>query len=192
MSNTSYNPWLVIKAKMLDGLYTIQINYWNTELAKVIQKNAHHLGTVLSEASCRRAAIQYKNKSWRAMAINWLSDLEEPPDYHFPLFEGNPELEEKLEKITTEMAKIKRERYESDRFMSTLTIYSLSGNELHQILGENLYKLISKPADGLLRDDEEIFQPQPLESFLQMHSKILEHMQERVMVNLLMSDIVKQ
>lgn len=191
MLTTSYDPWLIIKADMLDGLYTAQIHHWNAKFASIVQKNANHLGTTLSIVACYKAAIQYKNKTWRALPINWLSDATLPPDYHFPLFVGDPELEEELESVTGEMQKIIRERYESDRFMSSLNMFGLSGNELHKVLGDNLYRVISKNADSLFRDNEEIYQPVPLKDFLLQHSKILEHMQERVMVNFLMMDILR-
>jgi len=191
MLSTSYNPWLIIKADMLNGLYNTQISHWNTKLATIIQRNAQHLGTTLSIPQSRRAAIQYKNKSWAAMPLNWLADRTIPPDYHFPLFDGDPELQERLGKVTHEMQKIKRERYESDRFMSSLNMYGLSGNQLHKILGDNLYKLISKNADSLFSDSGEIFQPIPLKDFLLQHNKILEHMQKRVIVNFLMTDVLR-
>lgn len=191
MSNTSYDPWLIIKADMLNGLYTTQILHWNTKLAEIIQRNAQLLGTALSLPVARTAAIQYKNKSWTALPLNWLSDVTIPPNYNFPLCSSDPELESRLEKVTNEMQKIKHERYESDRFMSSLNMYGLSGNQLHQILGDHLYRVIAKNADSLFCDSDKIFHPVPLNEFLARHSKILDHMQERVMVNYLMTDILR-
>jgi len=191
MLNTSSNAWLALKAKLLDGLYTLQIKYWNERLAKLIQRNAQLHGVILSESVCSRSAIQYKNVSWTSLPINWLKGVIVPPEYHFPVYADAPEIEAELITITDELKKIKRERYESDRFLTSLSIYLPTQYQLQVILGDNLYALIAKAAQCLLENQTEILQPHTLDAFLQQHQRILEHMQERVLRNLIMSDIVK-
>jgi hypothetical protein len=187
MSNICYSTWGAIKSQLLDGLYSTQINFWNWKLAKVIQKNGQFQGVIIPESQAIKSAIQQGSNSWTALPLNWL-EVPHEPEYHFPLFLDSPDLIEELDKVTNELTKIKKERYESDRFLSALILYYPTRDQLKDILGDNLYSLCSYvPADTR----EAIWSPVSLEDFLRMHARILEHMQERVLLNLLMSDIMR-
>ena len=86
---------------------------------------------------------------------------------------------------------IKKERYESDRFMSILGLHTLTHYELADVLGDNLFTLIRKVSQPLSQAEDQAMQMDTIKEFLDKNSKILDHMQERVLVNLLMSDFVK-
>jgi hypothetical protein len=191
MSITSYNEiWVNVKATLLQKLYILQIKHWNLRLQKLMQKNANFHGIVLTEFQCATAAIQYKYKTWTTLPLNWMEPAP-PIDYHFTLFPGEADVEAELILVSSELTKIKKERYESDRFMSTLGLHTPTHYELADILGDNLFTLIRKVSQPLSQAEDQAMQMGTIEEFLDKHSSILDHMQERVLVNLLMSDFVK-
>ena len=187
MLNTYSSAWAVIKNDILDGLYGTQIRFWNMKLAKLIQKNGQFQGVIIPEAQAAKSAIQQGSKSWIALPVNWL-EITYEPEYHFPLFDSSPDLEEELTAIGHELNKIEKERYESDRFLSALIMYAPSNKELHELLGDNLYSLVKYT---IAAAPEEMLAFDTLEDFLKKNARILEHMQERVLLNLLMSDIMR-
>jgi hypothetical protein len=187
MSSTYFSAWSVIKHDILDGLYGTQIRFWNNKLAKLIQKNGQFQGVIIPEAMAAKSAIQQGSHSWTALPINWL-EVSHDPEYHFSLFPDSPDLEEDLIKISHELAKIKKERYESDRFLSGMVMYVPTSEELREILGDNLYSLVNYKVADTTTD---ILAFNTLEHFLEINAHILEHMQERVLLNLLMSEIVR-
>ena len=191
MSNiySSQTPWVQVKKDMLVGLYEGQIRFWNRELAKLIQLSAQTQGIIISEAQAIRSALQYKGKTFKALPETWLSEIPETPDYHIPF--SVPDKEDKLQQVLRELSKIEHERYESDRFMATLPLYGISNVTLADLVGDNLYKLVAKAARPLNLADETILPPMPWEQFKYRNADVLEHMQERVMVNFLMSDYVR-
>jgi hypothetical protein len=187
MSSTYFSVWSIIKHDILDGLYGTQIRFWNNKLAKLIQKNGQFQGVIIPEAQAAKSAIQDGSNSWTALPVNWL-EVAHDPEYHFPLFPDSPDLEEELHKITRELTKIKKERYESDRFLSAMVMYAPTNLELRTLLGENLYSLVNYTPGGAT---EEMLAFNTIEEFTTINALILEHMQERVLLNLLMSDLVR-
>jgi len=191
MSITSYNEhWTNIQQTILKGLYDVQIVHWNTRLCKVMQKNAAIQGVILSERESYYCGIQYQKKTHQCLAVNWM-DPAIAMDYHFPLIDDDPDMETELKTVIAELGKLKKERYESDRFLSSMAMFTLTCYQLRDILGDHLFGLIAKASRPLSSVEDGGMQTSTVEAFLEQHAFILEHMQERVLVNLLMSDMMK-
>lgn len=191
MSITSYNEhWTNIQQTILKGLYSTQIVHWNTRLCKLMQKNAAIQNVILSEAQSYFCGIQWNNKTHQCLAVNWMDPVI-AMDYHFALEGSDPDMETELKTIINELDKLKKERYESDRFLSSMAMFTFTCYQLRDILGDHLFGMIAKASRPLSSVEDGGMQTTTPEDFLKTHEFILEHMQERVLVNLLMSDMMK-
>lgn len=191
MSITSYNEhWTNIQQTILKSLYSIQIVHWNTRLCKLMQKNAAIQNVILSEAQSYYCGIQWNNKTHQCLAVNWMDPVI-AMNYHFTLVDDDPDMVTELKTVIAELAKLKKERYESDRFLSSMAMFTFTCYQLRDILGDHLFGLIAKASRPLSSVEDGGMHTTTPEAFLEAHAFILEHMQERVLVNLLMSDMMK-
>jgi hypothetical protein len=191
MSITSYNEhWTNIQQTILKGLYSVQIVHWNTRLCKLMQKNAAMQDVILSEAQSYFCGIQWNNKTHQCLAVNWMDPVI-GMDYDFTLVDDDPDMVTELKTVINELAKLKKERYESDRFLSSMAMFTFTCYQLRDILGDHLFGLIAKASRPLSSVEDGGMHTTTPEVFLETHAFILEHMQERVLVNLLMSDMMK-
>jgi hypothetical protein len=191
MSITSYNEhWTNIQANILKGLYSTQIVHWNTRLCRLMQQNAAIHGVELETEQSYFCSITHNNQTHGCLAVNWLDPVI-AIEYHFALIDDDPDMLTELNTVTAELAKLKKERYESDRYLSSMAMYTFTCYQLRDILGDHLFSMIAKVSRPLSSVEDGGMQLGTPEAFLEQHAFILEHMQERVLVNLLMSDMMK-
>ena len=191
MSITSYNEhWTNVQQTLLKGLYTSQIIHWNTRLCQLMQKSATVHGVALDIEESYFCAITYQNKTYGCLAVNWMDPVI-TTNYHFTLPEGATDMETELKTVVNELHKLKKERYESDRFLSSIAMHMLTCYQLRDVLGDHLFGMIAKASRPLSSVEDGSSSVEVVEAFLDQHAFILEHMQERVLVNLLMSDMMK-
>jgi hypothetical protein len=191
MSSILYRTiWSHFKGKLLAELYEGQITFWNHKLKVIIQKNARAAtGLIISEAQAGTYAIQHGKTCYECLPVSWLKPRL-PPERHFTLTQGAG-LSTELFQVAEELNILKKERYESDRFISALTMYFPTRYQLRNIFGDTLYRTIVGIVQPLKNERDDIFQPILLEEFLEQNQYILNHMQERILVNLIMVDVTR-
>jgi hypothetical protein len=189
MLSISYRTiWTHFKGELLSELYEGQIAYWNHKLQVIIQKNARAgTGLIIIEEQAANYAIQHDKKCYRCLPVSWLEPMSKP-ERHFTLC-AHAGLEDELKIVAEELSVLEQERKETDRFISTLTMYFPTKYQLRKIFGDTLYRKIRSTVQTLKTERNDIFQSIPLEEFLLRNEPILSHMQERILVNLIMTDV---
>ena len=174
----------------MQKLYSKQITYWNQKYSQAVLKLAEAQGQDMETIIFTNVAVTYKGRNWTSMSEYWLID-DHDQVYYLPLTDDMPELVKEFVPIFKEFTKLKRERYETDRFISGLLLFSLTPDSMCEVLGDNLYGLIQKlynERNSITSKD--LFHPKSLATFLKKHRKIVQHMQERMVINLIMGGLL--
>lgn len=187
--DTYPNIWPQMKRALMNTLYSSQVSHWNYEFALIVQRHALSLGVELDINEAYKAGIRYDEKTWKTLSADWMEPVPQI-EYLVPTDFMLDDVRRDFERVIPELDKIIKERYEADRFISGLSLYNLRYDQLENILGDNLFGIVKVMARGLSRE-EEVYEPMPLAQFLQERAHVVEAMQERVIINLLMSDLIK-
>lgn len=181
-----------ISERMIDELYSAQLKFWNHRLQQLAYKNAqchnHPHEEDFNEDLSILGGIVHKGRTWTWISLDWLDEWRET-EYSYPLFIGDDKLVADVVETTEELMAIKKEKYETQRFMSGLSLFQVTKKILESILGENLFYIIrpfSKDLPPEVEDAEEV----ALMTYVKKHKTTLEHMNQRVLVNLITVDSI--
>ena len=176
---------------MTEELYKKQLNYWNKELQGLAYINAvshgHEHPEPFNSDMDTLGSIVYQGRSWSWVSLDWLDEWRET-DYSYPLSDDE-DLQKKVEETTEELLSIKREKYETQRFMSGLSLFDMTNKLLEKILGENLFYIV-RPYSKELPTEIEPAEEFALMTYVKKHKTTLEHMNQRVLVNLITVDSI--
>lgn len=170
-----------IKETLMDKMYSQQVKKWNGLLFLLAQENAlaHSWPVDMSTVY----SIRYKGTKYTPEIWDWTTWRES--EYAFALSEDHPEWEEDLKLIISELEDIRIERYESERFLSGLVLFTATAETYERILGATLYAAIKEPLEahqGRVYDEEEDFS---INQYARNNMPILKAMNERLLMNLL-------
>lgn len=164
-------------------LYTDQLRYWNGELAQLSKDNADSLGRGFDGY---HYAIFWNNKSYAPEKLDWTPSIEKA--YCLPLNPRLPKLASRMQRIAEEYEELCDERYEAERFLSNLMLFSAPPKRLRKILGRTLYKVCEKNVErycsGFSDRDWALNNEFSLKTFVENNQSIIKAMNARVIINL--------
>lgn len=177
---------------MIEELYKRQLKYWNTELQSLAYKNAVYHGHKHKEPFDEEmgilGAVVHGGRSWSWVSLDWLDEWRET-EYSYPLFADDEDLAKQMQEVSEELLAIKKEKYETQRFMSGLSLFEMTGKLLEKILGENLFYIV-RPFSKDLPAEIEPAEEHALMTYVAKHKVTLDHMNQRVLVNLITVDSI--
>lgn len=200
MSNNSYDiepmpeiPFdygMVVKDGLFEALYKPQLEYWNKRLRALSDRNIACYAREdeafnLDDQSF--VAIFYEGDTFNLLPLDEDDDPVSP--YCLELFGGDPELVEEFSVVAGEIQKLKRERYEAQRFLAGLMLFDPPPAMLEKILGDGLNTVCQNvlhsrgwAASEMQWDPHE---PVALETFLEEQQSIIFAMQQRMLLNMI-------
>lgn len=200
MSNDSYStddlpevPFsygMVLKDGLFERLYKPQLEYWNSRLRKISERNVAAYAREdeafnLDDRSF--VAVFYDGEAYTLLPLDEDDDPMSP--YCLELFPDDPLLVEEMELIAGEIHKLRQERYEAQRFLSGLMLFEPPPARLELILGDGLSSLCQNiirengwAANEMLWDQRE---PAALDTFLSEQQSIISAMQQRMLLNMI-------
>ena len=200
MSNNSYDtadlpeiPFdygMVVKDGLFDNLYRPQLEYWNKRLRELSDKNVACYAREdeafnLDDQSF--VAIFYEGDTFALLPLDEDDDPVSP--YCLELYGGDPALVEEFSVVAGEIQKLKRERYEAQRFLAGLMMFDPPPAMLEKILGDGLGTVCQNvirergwASSEMLWDPHE---PAALETFLEEQQSIITAMQQRMLLNMI-------
>lgn len=200
MSNDSYStealpeiPFdygMVVKDGLFDNLYRPQLEYWNKRLRTLSERNVACYAREdeafnLDDQSF--VAIFYEGDTFSLLPLDEDDDPVSP--YCLELFGGDPELIDEFDVVAGEIQKLKRERYEAQRFLAGLMMFDPPPALLEEILGDGLGTVCQNvlhergwASSEMLWDPHE---PAALETFLEEQQSIVTAMQQRMLLNMI-------
>ena len=170
-----------IKETLMGKLYDQQVKTWNSKLFALAHVNAHANEWPTEPRTVY--SIRYGGKKYTPEIWDWTMWRES--EYAFALSPDYPEWEDQLKRIIDELEDIRIERYESERFLSGLVLFTATVETYERILGATLYAAIKRPLEdhqGRIYDDEE---DHSLDQYARNNIHILKAMNERLMMNLI-------
>lgn len=176
-----------VKNQLIVELYCSQLSFWNTKLQKLAKLNAEINGYTPENVSPFWGGIVFKGQLWSRVYMTDLPEESKQLEYYFLIDESDPALWEQMEEITEELLAIKREKYETERFLSGLSMFDFPPAVLQKILGNNMFSVVR---DHLPHTSYEIspVEEHSLMTYVNNHRPILEHMNERILLNLITLD----
>jgi hypothetical protein len=200
MSNDSYNteelpevPFdygMVVKDGLFDRLYRPQLEYWNKRLRSLSDRNVACYAREdeafnLDDQSF--VAIFFEGDTFSLLPLDEDEDPISP--YCLELFTGDKDLVDEFIVAAGEIQKLKRERYESQRFLAGLMMFDPPPAKLESVLGDGLGRI----CQNVLRDrgwnsaemQWDPHEPAELETFLDEQQGIITAMQERMLLNMI-------
>ena len=200
MSNDSFNtdelpevPFdygMVVKDGLFDRLYRPQLEYWNKRLRGLSERNVACYAREdeafnLDDQSF--VAIFYEGDTFSLLPLDEDDDPISP--YCLELFGGDKELVQEFDVVSGEIQKLKRERYEAQRFLAGLMMFDPPPAQLVEILGDGLGRVCQNVirergwAAGEMQWAPH--EPKALETFLEEQHPIITAMQQRMLLNMI-------
>lgn len=199
MSNNSFDvdlpeiPFsygMVVKDGLFDRLYRPQLEYWNKRLRVISDKN------IAAYARCDDAfnaddhsfvSIFFDGETFGLLPLDEDDDPTSP--YCLELYDKDPELVQEMQIVAHEIHKLKRERYESQRFLAGLMLFDPPPAKLASVLGDGLTRIchnVIRENDWALTEMQwQVSEPDALETFLEEQKPIITAMQERMLLNMI-------
>lgn len=172
-----------IKQAIMTNLYWKQLEYWNDRLVNLSHRNAE----LYNRNDGAPYAIHFRNRRWAPTGLHW-DDFEQiggTVAYCLPL---KPELREEMKEIADEFEALCDEKYEAERFLSNLVLFSIPPKRYRAIIGRTLYRLIQQTVEDFCQNftdaDWELNSEYSLREYVENNREIITKMNERVMINL--------
>lgn len=200
MSNDSYNTELlpevpfdygmVVKDGLFDRLYRPQLEYWNKRLRILSERNVACYAREdeafnLSDQSF--VAIFFEGDTFSLLPLD--NDEDPISPYCLELYGGDVSLVDEFTVVAGEIQKLKRERYEAQRFLAGFMLFDPPPAVLQNVLGDGLGRI----CQNVLRERGWVpaqmqwapHEPAALETFLEEQQGIITAMQERMLLNMI-------
>jgi hypothetical protein len=197
MSNNSYDleappvPFdygLEIKEGLFERLYRPQLEYWNKRLRQFSERNVAAYAREDEDFNMDDqsfVAIFYEGETFNLLPLDEDDDPRSP--YCLELCENKPGLAEEMAIIAGEIRKLRRERYEAQRFLAGFMLFDPPPEKLEQILGDGLFRIchtiLSKKKWTHLSWD--LREPEAFQTFVTEQQSIITAMQERMLLNMI-------
>ena len=199
MSNDSYTTNLpeipfdygmVIKDGLFGKLYIPQIKYWNKRLRSLSEQNVDCYAREdeafnLNDQSF--VSIFFDGEAFNLLPID--EDEEQASPYCLELYPEDQPLVDEMHIVAYEVYKLKRERYEVQRFLAGFMMFDPPPQTLVETLGDGLSRICQNVlrergwvANEMQWDPHE---PAALETFLKEQQPIITAMQERMLLNMI-------
>jgi hypothetical protein len=174
----------VVKVTLVKELYFRQLAFWNYKLQEVAKRNAMNHGYHGDFPAHKPGGITYQGRTWIRLGLGW---LDEPTDtaYAFPLDQNDSELVDEMDEIVQELTCIKKEKYETERFLSGLLRFGFNKELLKEALGVTLFDLFNQHLERYYTNDVDY---DAMRAFVSRHEAIVGHMNARIMLNLITLD----
>jgi hypothetical protein len=200
MSNNSYNaeelptvPFdygIVVKDGLFNRLYRPQLEYWNKRLRALSERNVACYARedeALNLDDWSFASIFYEGDTFGLLPLD--EDEDPVSAYCLELYAGDQNLVDEFIVAAGEIQKLKRERYEAQRFLAGLMMFDPPPAKLATILGDGLNRI----CQNVLRErgwcstemQWDPHEPAELETFLNEQQGIITAMQERMLLNMI-------
>lgn len=181
--STAYNNYReAIKNAILKKLYQAQLDYWNGKLLDLSRANAVAYG----RNDGATYAIYFRNKRWAPEHVDWTDNLK--PAYCLPLHPSSPNFVIQMGEIADELEELVDEKYEAERFLSSLVLFTAPPNRFKEVLGETLYAVCRADVEGAAGGFDQYCwnanDDQALQDFVKPNARIIAAMNERVLLNL--------
>ena len=115
---------MVVKEGLFNKLYIPQLNYWNGRLKDLSERNVSCYARedeAFNMDDQSFVAIFYEGDTFNLLPLDEDDDPVSP--YCLELFTGDPNLVKDMELCAQEINKLKRERYEAQRFLAGLMLF---------------------------------------------------------------------
>jgi hypothetical protein len=188
-----YTQAEIIRDTLLRNLYAKQEKYWRTALRDIVITNANHHGR-----TGERYGIHYLAQDWYPGApVNKALFNEANLIEYLPLHpEYAVEVEKELLTVVNELAQLELEEYECSRFLSGLVLFPAPIEVFHKILGTELFQECEKElAQHVINDPDYHWDANAqaaLSTYVAQHDYILKAMKQRLLMNMITRDQIRQ
>jgi hypothetical protein len=183
------------KEALIQELYIKQVDYWNKQLYKLSEKNVACYAredAAFNNTDHDFVGLFYDGEPFFLLPRDEDDDLPSP--YCLEVYKADPELQEDMRILASELRKFRKERYEVQRFLAGLSMFEPPPKILLQILGDGLYRICQSAYNKLLPPASshhyedlnwEVNEPDALKTFVHEQQDIITAMQERVLLNMI-------
>jgi hypothetical protein len=186
----------IIRVTVLRKLYLKQEKYWRTELKGIVLCNARY-----HNRTAEKFGIHYLGKNWYPgrhldqafdEAYHDVQYLTLHPGY----IQHAPEIEKKLLSICNELAQLELEEYECGRFLSGLVLFPAPLDVFEQILGQEIFEECKRELAQQLNNAPnyswDANAQAALTTYVAHHDYILKAMRQRLLMNMITRDQIRQ
>jgi len=183
----------IFRAILLDHLFIPQREYWKTKLQSFIDTNRIYHGKRLNHPY----GIHYLNQNWEGNRENeWGEDTI--------FLSLHPEIldkEKEILEIVGQLSELEAEEYEVNRFLSGLILFSAPFEIFERVLGKQLSEEIRASILAVKPDLLEIHETRnpwddnskrALMTYVDQHEYVLKAMNQRLVINLITRDQIRQ
>jgi hypothetical protein len=184
----------IIRDTLLRELYADQESYWCAQLQPLVTQNTAYHQRALSELY----GIHYLGKDWYPVpGLNRIYTEPWELIYYLPLHPDlAPEIEPKLLFIINELSQLKLEEYECSRFLAGLVLFPAPLHVFAQVLGKQLFQKCEEDlAQHVMNNQEYAWDANTqaaLTTYVAHHEYILKAMQQRLLINMITRDQIRQ
>jgi len=183
---TVYDYRSAIKDTLMRKLYQAQLKYWNNRISRLSNLNAMCYGRKIRSNS-PLYSIYFQHKRWQPDHLDWTDNVESA--YCLALHPDFPDMRVEMLEIADEFEKLRNERYEAERFLSGLVLFTAPPERMEQILGHTLYspcrEAIKRFYGDYTENQWDCNGEFSLRTFVEKNQGILKAMNARILYNLI-------
>lgn len=204
MSNLSCNSdrapldyGYIFKEALFDNLYVRQIDYWNKRLQNASEKNVacySREDPSFNNDNHSFVSLFYDGEVFNLLPVD--EDDEQQSPYCLEVYTGDPTLLTEMDTLSSQLRKLKKERYIAQRFLAGLAIFEPPPKILAKILGDGLYRICHNAFLNMILPPDNyhvpypninwpVSEPEALKTFVNEQQSIIIAMQERIMLNMI-------